>query len=63
MGIDWYYLFLTTIIYYPLPLLQEFKKAVTDEKGLFLESSSSSGQNPIHQETDETLSITFAVEQ
>lgn len=50
------------ILFHPL-LSQEFKKTVTDEKECFLELSSSCGQNPIHQETGETLSITLAVEQ
>ncbi|XP_044068462.1 transcription factor-like 5 protein isoform X2 [Siniperca chuatsi] len=42
---------------------EEFQKAFTDEKGLFLKSSTSSGQDPIHREMDETLSIPLAVEQ
>ncbi|XP_070767303.1 transcription factor-like 5 protein [Enoplosus armatus] len=44
-------------------LKEEFQKAFTDEKGLFLKSRPSSGQDSIHQETDETLNIPLAVEQ
>ncbi|XP_040008676.1 uncharacterized protein LOC120803811 isoform X2 [Xiphias gladius] len=42
---------------------EEFQKAFTDEKGLFFKSSPCSGQDLIHREMDETLSIPLAVEQ
>ncbi|XP_018556711.1 transcription factor-like 5 protein isoform X1 [Lates calcarifer] len=42
---------------------EDFQKSFADEKGLFLKSSPSSGQDPIHREMDETLSIPHAVEQ
>ncbi|KAM6981606.1 uncharacterized protein LKV04_012355 [Tautogolabrus adspersus] len=42
---------------------EEFKMAFSDEKGLFLKSCSSSGQDLMHPEMDETLTIPLAVEQ
>ncbi|XP_070695375.1 transcription factor-like 5 protein [Pempheris klunzingeri] len=42
---------------------QEFQKAFTDEKGLSLKSSPSSGQDPIHRGMEETLSIPLTIEQ
>ncbi|XP_038578079.1 transcription factor-like 5 protein [Micropterus salmoides] len=42
---------------------EEFQKAFTNGKGLFLKSTASSDQDPIYQEMDETLSIPHAVEQ
>lgn len=55
-----------SVIYYNnllFPPLQEFQKAFTDEKGLFLKSSPTSGQDPVHRQMDETLSIPLAIEQ
>ncbi|XP_035511945.1 transcription factor-like 5 protein [Morone saxatilis] len=42
---------------------EEFQKAFTVEKGLFLKAGSSLGEDPIHREMDETLSIPLTVEQ
>ncbi|XP_023284441.1 transcription factor-like 5 protein [Seriola lalandi dorsalis] len=42
---------------------EEFQTAFTEEKGLFLKSNPSPGQDTIHREMDETLSIPLAVEQ
>ncbi|XP_029291314.1 LOW QUALITY PROTEIN: transcription factor-like 5 protein [Cottoperca gobio] len=42
---------------------EEFQKAITDGKGHFLKSRPSSGQDTIHREMDEALSIPLTVEQ
>ncbi|XP_067448833.1 transcription factor-like 5 protein isoform X1 [Thunnus thynnus] len=42
---------------------EEFQSAFTDNKGLFLKSSPSSGQGPFQREMDESLTIPLAVEQ
>ncbi|XP_074499900.1 uncharacterized protein LOC141772617 [Sebastes fasciatus] len=44
-------------------LKEEFQRTFTDEKGHFLKASPSSGQDPIHRNMDDNLSIPHAVEQ
>ncbi|XP_072224084.1 uncharacterized protein [Leuresthes tenuis] len=42
---------------------EEFQKVFTHERGVFLKCSPSSGQHPIHQDTDTAMSIPLAAEQ